>query len=670
MAAAGSKRGRGWVCGVAALALLPLTALAAKDQVPDWVRQAAAQTLPEYPARTDAVVLLDEHTYTIAPDGGKTEHVRRVVKVLRQQGREYGQLVAEFSDSEKLKSMHLWSIGADGHEYAVRDNETTDHGVGEGFELYNDNRVRSAPIPAMGVGAVTAMEYERQGRPYENDVIWIPDESIPVATERLQVNLPPGYTYKAQWKDKRTDAAPVDLESGRTLWEVKNLPAHKLEDVEMAPGWLSLASRLDVFYYGPTQVVPKTAMRGDWKDIGLWYEWLAQGRNVPDAAITAKAQELVQGKTEFRARVEAIATFVQQQVRYVAIEIGVGGHQPHPAADIFRTRSGDCKDKATLMSAMLQAVGVHSTWVMVSTYRGVIDGGAPSVIGNHMIGAIQLPADYKPEAMYSVVTTAHGSKRWLLFDPTWEKTPFGQIERELQGGDALLVDGADSTAIRIPVLKPEQNHIERQEMFALTADGNLTGTVHETRGGDIARERRYLFSEKNAKQQQQFFDRLMAGDLLNFQLANLKTANVGDLDKDMSIDYTLKAEHVAQEAGPLLMVRPRVVGSEGFAVDRAERGKKRTVGIDLGATREIHDVCDIKLPAGFTADELPPPVAVDMGFAAYRSKVTADAGVMRYERTFTVREVTLPAERYKDVEMLSKVIASDEGSSAVLKRVQ
>ena len=61
-------------------------------------------------------------------------------------------------------------------------------------------------------------------------------------------------------------------------------------------------------------------------------------------------------------------------------------------------------------------------------------------------------------------------------------------------------------------------------------------------------------------------------------------------------------------------------------------------------------------------------VAVDLDFAAYRSKVTADAGVLRYERTFTVREVTLPADRYRDVEKLSQVIATDEGSSAILKR--
>src|SRR5256885_1816734 len=83
---------------------------------------------------------------------------------------------------------------------------------------------------------------------------------------------------------------------------------------------------------------------------------LAKDRNKPDPAITAKAQELVQGKTGFRDRVDAIASFVQSDIRYVAIEIGIGGNQPHAAADTFKARYGDCKDKATLLSSMLNAV--------------------------------------------------------------------------------------------------------------------------------------------------------------------------------------------------------------------------------------------------------------------------------------------------------------------------
>lgn len=657
-----------WRCAAAlfavALSVVPLRAYA-KDQVPDWVRTAAAQALPAYPPRTDAVVLLEDDSYTIAPDGVKVEHVRRVVKILRPQGRRFGEMSAWFSGSEKLHYLHLWSIGADGHEYAVRDSDLTEGSSWGGFALYSDDRARGGAAPAIDTGAVAAMEYEKQERPYENEIIWVPDETIPVVKERLTLSLPPGFAYKAGWKGNHT-SSPVDLEKGRTMWEVSGLPALSMEDTAMAPGESSLASRLDVFYYGPV-ASPYPVLRGEWKDVGEWYEALAHDRNVPDAAITAKAKELVAGKTDFRDRVEAIADFVQQQIRYVAIEIGIGGHQPHPASDIFRTQYGDCKDKATLLSAMLQAVGIHSTWVMVDTERGVVAKDAPSIMGNHMIGAIELPADYTPRQMYSVVTLK-GGKRFLLFDPTWEKTPFGQIERELQGSDALLVDGANSQAIRIPVLQPEQNLIERRSSFTLNADGNLTGSVHESRAGDIARERRTVFTERDAKQQQNFLDHVLAGDLLNFKISDVQTSNVRDLSKDMHIDYALQADHFAQEAGPLLMIRPRVFGRESFPLDRRSGQGHREVAIDLGSTRKVHDDCEITLPAGYAVDELPKAMDVDLGFASYRSKVSATGNTLHYERTFTVREITLPANRYADVEKLSRLITTDEQNQAILKR--
>ena len=48
----------------------------ASSGVPDWVRNAAHQTLPTYPETTKAVVLLDDTTYTVGSDGKATEHER------------------------------------------------------------------------------------------------------------------------------------------------------------------------------------------------------------------------------------------------------------------------------------------------------------------------------------------------------------------------------------------------------------------------------------------------------------------------------------------------------------------------------------------------------------------------------------------------------------------
>ena len=82
----------------------------------------------------------------------------------------------------------------------------------------------------------------------------------------------------------------------------------------------------------------------------------------------------------------------------------------------------------------------------------------------------------------------------------------------------------------------------------------------------------------------------------------------------------------------------------------------------------MHDQSTIELPAGYSVDELPEPLHFDSGFATYTSQVTAEGNRLKYDRTLTVREITLPADRYPEVEKLSRIIATDEQRTAVLKK--
>ena len=95
---------------------------------------------------------------------------------------------------------------------------------------------------------------------------------------------------------------------------------------------------------------------------------------------------------------------------------------------------------------MLSAVGVHAALMMVDSERGVVDPDAPSFVGNHMITAIEVPKGYSSPRLHSVVTADTG-RHYLIFDPTWEKTPFGQLEHGLQGSYGILMEGADTQVI-------------------------------------------------------------------------------------------------------------------------------------------------------------------------------------------------------------------------------
>ena len=640
------------------LQLCLLSALAhplhAATSVPDWVKQAAAQTLPTYPADTKAVVLLEETTLNVQPEGRSVEHVRRVVKILRPGGRHYGEIAVWFNRDSKVDYLHVWSIGPDGHEYAMKDNEIVERSWQGGGILYDDARAKTADAPARDVNAVVAYEYEQKVPFYESEDSFDLQEAIPKLKQSYILRLPPGWQYKTAWHRH----APVQpTETGNQLeWDVADVPALDLHDVPAAPSFKGLYARGIISYSGGGG--PRSS--GDWQSIGAYIQRLDQDRAAPSPELAAKAQELVAGKTDFADKVQAIGEFVQQQIRYVAIEIGIGGAQPHPAADIFHSRYGDCKDKATLLAAMLGSVGIHSTWVYVDTNRGYLQPDAPSFSGNHAIAAIQLPEGYVSPRLHSVVTTKSG-KRFLIFDPTWEYTPFGVLESNLQGSYGILADGNDSQLIEFPVLDPELNAVTRSAQFKLAEDGSLTGEVTVRRSGDIAAHWRRLCHEESEKDQRQEIERMLNRDLGPFTLGKTSAENASTLTREFVQQYEVTVPQYGRSQGLLMMVRPRVLGSDSMDLDR----KIRIYPVELGETRIVKDEFDLELPPGYTMDEMPEPVSVDMGFAAYQSRTEMHGSMLHYARQYTVRQVEVPADKYGAVQQLIGQIEQDEHSQAV-----
>ncbi len=639
--------------------LCSVQAHASKDSVPEWVRVAMSQPLTGLPENAKAVVLLDETTFTVSADGKAVEHRRRVVKILRPNGREDGIVVVPFDNDAKLNSLHVWSIGPNGTEYAVKDKEILEAGAPNSGPLYSDERYKVVEAPGRDPGGVVAYEYERRQPYYEREADWFFQDEIPHLKQSFTLELPAGYSYVSVWAHHKP-AEAIDLEHQRTRWEIASTPEIDLDHVPLAPSLNGLRGRMTVHYGPSNQTSPAL---GSWQEVGAAYDQISHDRMVATPDIAAKAAELTAGKTDFYDRTEAIAEFVQKDIRYFVIEKGIGGIQPHPAADIFRNRYGDCKDKSTLLAAMLSSVGLRSVIVLVDTDRGFIDPGAPSQLGNHAIAAIEIPAGYNSPKLRSVVTAKSG-KRYLIADPTWDKTAFGQLEHNLQGGYGVLVEGTNSEVIQFPVLSPELNTVKRSAVLKLALDGSVKGNVTEARFGDLSEHQRALYTEGDAKQQQQSLDSRLSQDFGTFNVSDLKVENVSAFNKPVTMSYTLSADRYGRSMGPLLMVRPRVMGSDGMTLDR----KKRHFPIDLDQTRQASDDFTITLPDGYTVDELPEPVKLDVGFAAYESATRLDGNALHYTRTYTVRAVSVPADRYDDVQKLASTIEADEQNHAVFKK--
>ena len=636
---------------------------AASGDAPPWMHALVGITLPSYDEKTDAVLLYSETNVTVLSEDKIRKHVREAYKILRPEGREHGTVGVYFNPTRKISSLHGWCIPAQGKDYEVKEKDAIDVAApAEGGYLIEDTKYRLLRIPAPDPGNIVGYEYEAEEQPFFLQDIWDFQRTDPVRESRYSLLLPPGWVFKASWLSHE-EVKPAEGSGNVLQWTVNDVNGIWPE-AEMPP-WQGLAGQMIVSFF-PSGGTSRKNELANWEGMGTWYENLISSRMDASEPIKQEVNTLTAGKTTTLAKMQAIAGFLQHDIRYVAISLGIGGFQPHAAPDVFSHRYGDCKDKATLMRTMLRQIGVESYHVVINARRGVVTGEMPAHDGfDHVILAIKLPDDAKDPSLISVLQHPKLG-RILFFDPTNEITPFGQIGGYLQANYGLLVTPDGGELVELPQQPSAMNSIQRVGKLTLDANGILKGDVEELRLGDRAASERWRQRAvtKNADRIKPI-ESLLAGSLASFQISKASLINLEQTDLPFGFKYSFQSDNYAKLAGNLLLVRPRVLGSKSSGILETKEPRKFPLEFD-GPSRDT-DSFDSALPPGYEVDELPPPMDVGFSFGSYHSKTEASGQTLHYTRSMEIKELSVPVSKMDDLKKFYRMIASDERNTAVLK---
>ncbi|HEY2823189.1 MAG TPA: DUF3857 and transglutaminase domain-containing protein [Candidatus Acidoferrum sp.] len=629
---------------------------------PAWMHALVNAPLPEHDEKTDAVLLYSEDNITVQSVDRIHKQVRVAYKILRPGGRDLGNLVIPYRSDSKVLSLRAWSIPAQGKDFEVRDKDAADVAIPAvpGSELITDVRAKFVRIPAADPGNVIGWEYELENRPLVLQDAWYFQNAYPAREEHYSLQLPAGWEYKASWLN-HAEAAAQPSGSNQWQWVVNSVPAIKSEE-EMPPQ-SGIEGQMIVSFLAPGG----GRTFASWRDMGVWYNDLTRGRRDASSDINQRTTALTSSSKLVLAKMRSIADFIQRDIRYVGIELGIGGFQPHPATDVFAHRYGDCKDKVTLMSSMLKSVGVDSYYVLINTERGSVAPEMPAHVGgfDHAILAIKLPDGLSDGALVAV--TQHPKLgRLLFFDPTDELTPFGSLRGALQANYGLLVTEDGGELLELPQLADATTGIRRSAKLKLTAAGTLSGDFVEVRVGDSAARERYLLKSvtKDADRIKPV-ENVLSNSLPTYHITHASLLNLDRIELPFQFDYSVVADNYAQSTGGLLIVRMRVVGNESSGLLETKEARKYPV-VFYGPRRDS-DTVEIAMPPGYEVEDLPEPVSVDYGFASYHSKTEVAGNALQYSRTLEIREPSVPLSKVNDLKTLYRVIAADERNTAVLR---
>lgn len=640
------------------VAITAVPVLAAGDDTPPWLRQAAAMKVPPYDKRVSSVVLVDESVMTVGEDGRVTTVSSYAVRILSQEGRGSAMAVVGYeTDIGKIRDFRAWLIRPAGTIKTYGKDQIFDEGNLD--DVYNESRLqRIVARDDAEPGSIFGYQVTTETRPFFNQSVRYFQDTDPVLSSKLTLQLPAG------WKATSITFNHAKVEpvvNGTTFtWELRDIPPIDAEPA--SPSMVNLVARLAVNYFpGEGTSSPGSRTFDSWTEVSRWYSSLSDVQATPNDLIAAKAKELTAGSQTELEKIRAIGRFAQN-LQYISIQIGVGRWRPHAASEVLKKSYGDCKDKANLMRAMLKVVGIESFPVLIYS-------GDPNFVQeiwpsprqfNHCIVAVKI----SDETIVASVVKHAELGRLLIFDATDKNTPVGDLPDHEQGSLAVIAANDLGGLVRMPATTPEANQLERLAEVQLLEDGSIEAKMKERSNGQAAVDERRAFRGLSTGDYKQMIERWVTAGAPAAKVLKIEPADEADGSR-FALDVDFQARQYGQVMqNRLLIFRPAIV-SRRETVFLTEPTRKHPVVLGSYAFSET---VRVKLPVGFDVDELPDPVKLDVPFATYKTSYEVKGDELVFSRSLAQKATTIPAEQYQTVRGFFDKVRAAEQSPVVLAR--
>jgi hypothetical protein len=374
-----------------------------------------------------------------------------------------------------------------------------------------------------------------------------------------------------------------------------------------------------------------------WDDVARFYEGLVREQLRPGPGVRAESARIVAevrarpgnaglGEKELRREiVKAVYGEVVTGTRYVGLEFGIHGFKPYPVEQVLTRRFGDCKDKASLMHALLEAAGIDSRLALLRMRR----------LGN------------LPPAPASLAVFNHAILYVPEFDLWLDGTATGSGSRELpaedRGATVLVVNpGAPPTFRTIPEATPGDDRVTTDIRGVLSADGSATAEGATTASGVQAPDLRRGYQSESGRRAA--LERSFARTFPGLRVESVETSDLSRIEDDVTVRFRLAVPRLARAENGGLSFAPFGQG-QNWMESWAPMSTRRH-DLVLPSSFENHFTLRWELPAGMAPAGLPAPERREGPFGSWSVSVRVDGGALVADGSLRVSSRRILAADY------------------------
>jgi transglutaminase-like putative cysteine protease len=530
---------------------------------------------------------------------------------------------SHYNSFYKIKDIKATIFDASGNEVSsFKKKDFKDQAVYDGFSIFIDTRIKYVDLsyPKYPYTIEVEMEIEMDGIYGIPD--WIIQEYNTQTTENsFTCKVPNGYVLNIH--KMNTEEVPIqEVEGDKDVykWKVTNPEVIYYENNAPVPSLVLPAIRLSpsVFEYGGLKGNMST-----WEDFSRFIYELNKDRDAISPGLQSQIREMVSKARNNKEKISILYKYLQDNMRYVSVQIGIGGWQTYPASYVEENKYGDCKALSNFMKGMLKVVDIPSNLVLV-------DAGEDNFEFNEV---------FTESSFNHMILYVPGEDIWL--ECTSSELPAGYLSGFTHNRKALLVAPSGGKLVLTPTYNYTVNTSKTVTEIQLDADGNAHVNQEKKLSGIMQDDFRGMASISKKEKLKDYYlseYKVAPRDIEMFEY---------DLRKDgpeAQIELKMTFSRLASKTGARLFLDVCPIKST-IEVPEENQNRKLPFTPEYGYTQI--DSTFIKLPPNYEVENLPDQtIAIKKAFGTYDFNANEVEGGILIVEKLRISKVSVFAGAY------------------------
>ncbi|AEE53568.1 DUF3857 domain-containing protein [Haliscomenobacter hydrossis] len=529
----------------------------------------------------------------------------------------------------------------------IKKEEFEDFAAVDGFSIYQDNRVKGMVITHTEYPFTVEWEYEQKMK--GPTLALLPDWDIQhygtaVQSGELVVEVP--VTLQLLYRSVNIDTKPSinTLKDGyqQYTWRVNQLKAIKEEPYAPHPDQVLPQVQLGSNTF---LIANYAGSMSTWKDFGRFMASLYRGRDELPSELKTELDAVLAGSTTNTEKIERLYRYMQGKMRYVSVQLGIGGWQPFSAEYVYRNKYGDCKALSNFMKAVLGYANIRAFPVAIQNTEEV-----PKTLDEKFAS---------DPSFNHVVLYVPAEKIWL--ECTSADYPINYLGEDNADRQVLLISEEGGQLLRTPALSGNDNREHWQAEFNIETEGQIVNTVKADFFGANHEIYRALKGQLAAKDRKEWLEKNL--NLALFSLDSLQL-NCATATAQASLAFKAELSRMGSRSGKRWFVPFNPLNPLTKAPVKAEDRQQRV--ISRKAYVQESELSFI-LPAGYQVESLPfTEKKLEGPFGKFQVNVVQEAGKIQIKRRLQIEAVDLPASEYAAFSNFYREVAKWDGVKMVL----